>query len=207
MSADASLDTNLSLPGVLIQVEENAPGYLQPNRIEWYLSDTLPSHAKVTGAYTLAHRDHRFLVALHRERGWDIVGGHVENDEDPILTAFRESYEETGATVTNLKLLAYQRIVLLGERPDHYPYPFPESFQALYLGTIEKLGTFQVEEDSEARALMRARQMKNEVRWVQRHPEIFAQAMRLAGIRSTTPRWLERIADTLNACKRALRRQ
>jgi 8-oxo-dGTP diphosphatase len=38
------------------------------------------------------------------------VGGHIERDEDPLTSAKREILEETGLTVTNLKLRAVYNI-------------------------------------------------------------------------------------------------
>ncbi len=38
------------------------------------------------------------------------VGGHIERDEDPLTSANREIFEETGLTVTNLQLRAVYNI-------------------------------------------------------------------------------------------------
>lgn len=38
----------------------------------------------------------RFLMARHRERGWELPGGKLEGNEGPVRCALREFREETG---------------------------------------------------------------------------------------------------------------
>lgn len=38
----------------------------------------------------------RFLMARHKDRGWELPGGRVELHENPLLAALREFGEETG---------------------------------------------------------------------------------------------------------------
>lgn len=38
----------------------------------------------------------RFVLARHEQRGWEIPGGHVEEDESPAQAARREFAEEIG---------------------------------------------------------------------------------------------------------------
>lgn len=38
----------------------------------------------------------RFVLARHEDRGWEIPGGHVEEDESPAQAARREFAEEIG---------------------------------------------------------------------------------------------------------------
>lgn len=38
----------------------------------------------------------RVLFVEHPERGWEIPGGHLEEDESPEAALLRELYEETG---------------------------------------------------------------------------------------------------------------
>lgn len=54
-----------------------------------------------------ASRD-RFLMARHRERGWELPGGRVRPDEDPVEAAVREFGEETGHRLLDPKLVVEQ---------------------------------------------------------------------------------------------------
>ena len=44
-----------------------------------------------------------FLLLNYPSGHWDLVKGHIENDEDPKDTAIRESKEETG--ITDIKFI------------------------------------------------------------------------------------------------------
>jgi len=37
-----------------------------------------------------------WLMVRHKDRGWELPGGWVENDEDEQMAALREVFEETG---------------------------------------------------------------------------------------------------------------
>jgi 8-oxo-dGTP pyrophosphatase MutT (NUDIX family) len=59
----------------------------------------------VTGAQLALVRDGRVLIQLRPwPPGWELPGGHCDEDEDPALTAAREAEEETGHTVRVLRL-------------------------------------------------------------------------------------------------------
>ncbi len=51
-------------------------------------------------------------LGLHRIRGWDVLGGHVEPGETPGFAALRELEEESGRVLkeTDLTLLGYERL-------------------------------------------------------------------------------------------------
>jgi 8-oxo-dGTP pyrophosphatase MutT (NUDIX family) len=46
------------------------------------------------------------LVTQHKERGWDIPGGHIENNEGLIEALRREVFEEAGATFEKVSPIA-----------------------------------------------------------------------------------------------------
>lgn len=54
----------------------------------------------------LANDDEKWLLTKHPKRGIEFPGGKVENDETLSEAAKRETYEETGARITNIKWLA-----------------------------------------------------------------------------------------------------
>lgn len=53
-------------------------------------------------------RRERFLMARHRERGWELPGGRVEPHENPLEGAVREFGEEIGHTLKKSELVLRQ---------------------------------------------------------------------------------------------------
>lgn len=56
------------------------------------------------GGVVINKKTGQVIVASQRGTSWSLPKGHLENDEDPLVTAKREIYEETG--VTDLELVA-----------------------------------------------------------------------------------------------------
>lgn len=50
----------------------------------------------------------RFVLARHEERGWEIPGGHLEDDETPAEAARREFAEEIGRELVELEPVLVQ---------------------------------------------------------------------------------------------------
>lgn len=62
--------------------------------------------------------DVEFLMVRHRERGWELPGGKLEDSEGPVHCALREFREETG------HLLSEPRFVLKIEKDNGTCYVF-----------------------------------------------------------------------------------
>lgn len=78
----------------------------------------------------------------------------------------REVMEEAGALLTEVQLLGYQRIRLLGDVPAGYRYPYPDSYQVLYLARVAALVEFAGNHEASQRALF-APTAAQELNWVQ----------------------------------------
>ncbi len=58
---------------------------------------------------SIDHEDACWLMVRHMERGWELPGGWVEDDETSEMAALREVFEETGllgTAITTAKSLA-----------------------------------------------------------------------------------------------------
>lgn len=111
-----------------------------------------------------------------RQRGWDIPGGHLEPGETPEAAMRREVMEEAGALLTDVQLLGYQRIRLLGDVPARYRYPYPDSYQVLYLARVAELVEFPDNEEAGQRAFF-ASSAAQELKWVQENQLMYDQAL------------------------------
>ena len=76
-----------------------------------------------------------------------------------------------------MRLLGYQRIRLLAPCPPSYRYPYPESYQVLFVATIADLPDFLPTEETQERALFAPDEAKT-LRWVQENREFYDAAMR-----------------------------
>jgi 8-oxo-dGTP pyrophosphatase MutT (NUDIX family) len=151
----------------------------RPNETHWILDDALPPRELVTAAFALAFDGDRFLMTRLTHRGWDIPGGHLEPGETPLEAALRETYEETCATLGELMLLGYQKILIRAPRPDGYPYPHPIAYQVFYWGRVARLDPFRETSEVMARGLFSPDEAR-EVAWVQRYPELYDAALAVA---------------------------
>jgi 8-oxo-dGTP pyrophosphatase MutT (NUDIX family) len=112
-------------------------------------------------------------------RGWDIPGGHTEAGESPEETLHREVMEETGALLSDVRLLGYQRIRLLSPCPPNYRYPHPDSYQILFFATVAAMPDFVPTEETRERALFPPH-TATALRWVQQNREMYDAALELA---------------------------
>ncbi|MFC0213107.1 NUDIX domain-containing protein [Paenibacillus chartarius] len=53
----------------------------------------------------------QLLFARHKQRGWELPGGKIEENEWPIHAAIRELYEETGAETESIVPIAQYHII------------------------------------------------------------------------------------------------
>lgn len=149
-----------------------------PNEIALILDDQLPPLSAITSALALAFDGERILMTNLRQRGWDIPGGHLDPGETPEAAMRREVMEEAGALLTDVQLLGYQRIRLLGQVPDGYRYPYPDSYQILYLARVAELATFAATQEASQRAFF-APAAAQELTWVQENRLMYDPALAL----------------------------
>lgn len=157
---------------VLASVKD-IPWLPTPNLAKWIRADKMPTDGPITGSYVISKHDAEVLIALHRKRGWDLTGGHIDEGETPEQAASREALEETGVRVENLRLFAIQRLFIEGPKPEGYTYPYPLSYQTLYLADIDEVGEFAEEEDSIARLIEPCAAALRRVKWIKDAPVLY----------------------------------
>lgn len=107
------------------------------------------------------YKDDYVFCYNKKRQGWEIPGGHIEENESWLDAAKREMYEETGATkikvtpvkiykISTFALLCYCEIEELGKLPEEYEMDkiifsktlpdnltYPDSFK-LYFDTVNE---------------------------------------------------------------------
>ncbi|NMO97037.1 NUDIX domain-containing protein [Paenibacillus lemnae] len=169
----------------IIQTNFNAAWLPCPNETQLLLTGDLPIHCPITSAYVLAFQDNRLLLTRLQDRGWDIPGGHLEQNETPEMAAVRELYEETGAVLKHIELLGAMNIHITGDKPPGYTYPFPESSMVFYWGIVDRLDPLQSNEEVAERRLFELEEAKA-VRWVTDHLGLVVEAKKRADLWCTS---------------------
>jgi 8-oxo-dGTP pyrophosphatase MutT (NUDIX family) len=98
-----------------------------------YLVDTPPPLDLVTSVRCVVFRGDAVLVVRDPFGVHVLPGGRRELGETLAATLRRELLEETGWSVAEPRLLACLRFRHLTPKPEHYPFPYPEFLQLVYV--------------------------------------------------------------------------
>lgn len=144
-------------------------------RMNLRLCEELPPEAHVSASHCIAFDGDRVVLAKHVDREWTIPGGRLEPGETPLACLIREAAEEAGLVIADPRVVAHNRIELLDEAPEDWPYPFP-AYQVFYVARVVELGAITaLDECTEAR-LFTVDEALGAPGWPQQHPE-FAAAL------------------------------
>jgi 8-oxo-dGTP diphosphatase len=145
------------------------------------LTHTPPPSEQVTAALVLAFSGDRFLMADLVRRGLDIPGGHVEHGESLEEAMRREVYEETGARLDEAQVLAWEHYRLLGQRPENYPYPYPDSYMLFYCARVLAIDSISANDETRGPVLLAPNEARRTT-WVRRNPDLFGAALTTLGL-------------------------
>jgi ADP-ribose pyrophosphatase YjhB (NUDIX family) len=131
----------------------------QPNKISEVLSSALPPMEQITTVFGLITYKKQILLA-NLYRGWDLPGGHVEEEEILEETLVREVYEETKIIAEKPTLIGYQQMEVLAEKPNEYRYPYPISYQVHYHAEVKEICDFTGDQETIGRGFFTYEQME-----------------------------------------------
>lgn len=125
------------------------------SKMEIYILDDYPLidfeknsfFGKTTSVFVFAFSGDNIALLKHtdKNRGYDIPGGHVE-DESLLEAIKRETMEEIGSTIKNIQLIGSQKIIKDEPEPG---YPDLVSNQIFFQAEIDEIITNSLEEDSQ----------------------------------------------------------
>lgn len=125
----------------VVHVEYDVAYLPTPNTVEVVItSDLAPAELTKTAFMVPVCDDGGIIIAVNQRRGLEIAGGHIEADETAEDAAFREAFEETGTTVSNVTPIGFLRMTSKAAgAPEGYAYPFPISYQQFFAGSVENV--------------------------------------------------------------------
>lgn len=93
---------------------------------EFYLSSTLPGKKLCSAVFGIPKTRNGFLLTK-TSRGWELPGGHIEENEEIIDALKREVSEEVGLNIERFIIYGYRKIItskiLYNKEKKSYPYP------------------------------------------------------------------------------------
>lgn len=89
----------------------------------FFLQDFLPEDIPISTPLTFpVHDDHLYLLTLDKNKWWNPVCGHIDNDEGWQTTLKRESREEVGADISDICVKGYIKVEkILSDKRNPYP--------------------------------------------------------------------------------------
>lgn len=112
--------------------------------VDWelYASSSLPNAEDTTAVFCVAITSDQKILLEREERGWGLLGGHIDEGERIEDALTRECLEEGGFKPRNPALFGYRKMT--ATKPVAHPepdrvYPFPVSYIAYYWATTDDL--------------------------------------------------------------------
>ena len=102
----------------VVHVEYDVSYLPTPNKVEVVITSELaPADLTKTAFMVPVCDDGGIIIAVNQRRGLEIAGGHIESDETAEDAAFREAFEETGTTVSNVTPIGFLRMTSTADAP------------------------------------------------------------------------------------------
>jgi 8-oxo-dGTP pyrophosphatase MutT (NUDIX family) len=110
-------------------------------RWEFYASPDAPPENLTTAVCCVAIHDQK-IILVKNNRGWELPGGKIMDNETSVQAVAREIMEETGYDIINPTVFGYKKIIAPApvpnpEKPGTY-YHFPYSYVIFFIARAIK---------------------------------------------------------------------
>jgi len=87
-----------------------------------FIPDSNLPNISISTPFTFPIYKDKFVLAKDKMGWWNPLGGHIDKNETWEQALVRESYEEAGVKINNIKIFGYIKITKLLDHPDNkYP--------------------------------------------------------------------------------------
>jgi 8-oxo-dGTP pyrophosphatase MutT (NUDIX family) len=149
----------------ILEIKKN-PQWAPPGSEILIIKDNqIPPVELIATVHVLCFQSNRILMALHRERGWDVPGGHVEPGEALENAIIRETMEETGASITNIRPIAHIKLLINANKPVDWKYPYPVGFLLFFYADFIKFESFHQNHETIDKNLFSPDEVQN-IPWI-----------------------------------------
>ncbi|MUK90388.1 NUDIX domain-containing protein [Ornithinibacillus sp. L9] len=147
-------------------------------KLTWHANQTLPSRNLITSVHGYCFHEEKLMLVNLNQRGWDIPGGHIEQDETPEECFKREAMEE-GYIEGRCYPLGYIIVDHSENTKWDESSPYPEiGYQVFYRMDIEQLHPFEAKFESFQRVFIKTDEITNYYQgWHEFHQEILNCAL------------------------------
>jgi 8-oxo-dGTP pyrophosphatase MutT (NUDIX family) len=108
----------------------------ETTRWELFITDELPPRELCSAVYCIPIEDDgKIWLMCDEDRGWGVIGGHIEPRETIEQTLLREAEGENGGNPVDPQMFAAMRITASEPMPhqdEGREYPFPISYQVYF---------------------------------------------------------------------------
>jgi 8-oxo-dGTP pyrophosphatase MutT (NUDIX family) len=101
----------------------------------FFISNEMVDDELITAAFCIVTFQGKVAVIKQKDRGYELPGGHRELAETAVETIRRETREETGLVIHEVRLFGHKEVKPLQRVPRREPgnfYPYPTSYVLYY---------------------------------------------------------------------------
>lgn len=147
------------------------------------LEKGIPSNidkSKITSVFAfILDQSNNILVIENKKtnRGFEIPGGHVENQESPEAALYRECYEESYTKVKEAQPIVLYEIL----DPLATKYP-TQSYQCFYLAKVQSMDPFVENDEIRSRSFLNPESFSL-IPWAKQYPDLIGIVTELIKLR------------------------
>ena len=146
------------------------------NKVDFFTCcEPVDFDAPVTTVHGFFKSEGKLLLVRHKNRGWEVPGGHIDGNESFEEAMRRELYEESQMECGEIYWLGYLKKTALEPAPKDCSYPHPLSYCIFFSAEITGINQFSGDESIEEARFFTPEEAIG-TPWIQAYVEYFKAA-------------------------------